>query len=147
MKNYYEVLGVPTDATSDDIKKAHRRISAKTYSRTGKADEGDTARFIEANQAYKVLYNSDTRKAYDLENFTVISKVTEVSTDPKPASEKTIKTKEQEISEVEDDDTFISRFIIIVLVIVVLSILFSGHQKKETLLKQIQMPTAQEIAK
>ena len=89
MKNYYEVLGVPTDATSDDIKKAHRRISAKTYSRTGKADEGDTARFIEANQAYKVLYNSDTRKAYDLENFTVISKVTEVSTDPKPASEST----------------------------------------------------------
>ncbi|MDZ4168702.1 MAG: molecular chaperone DnaJ [Coriobacteriia bacterium] len=59
--NYYDVLGVRKDASSDDIKKAFRRLARKHHPDTG----GDEEKFKEINQAYEVLADGEKRKQYD----------------------------------------------------------------------------------
>jgi molecular chaperone DnaJ len=61
-KNYYDILGVSKDASSDDIKKAFRK-KAHEYHPDKKT--GDEAKFKEINEAYQVLGNEQKRKQYD----------------------------------------------------------------------------------
>ena len=61
MKNYYDILGVSEDASSDQIKKAFKDIAKKEHPDRG----GDEARFKEANEAYDTLKNSQKRHDYD----------------------------------------------------------------------------------
>ena len=61
MKNYYDMLGVSEDASSDQIKKAFKEIAKKEHPDRG----GDEARFKEANEAYDTLKNSQKRHDYD----------------------------------------------------------------------------------
>ena len=61
MKNYYDILGVSEDASSDQIKKAFKEIAKKEHPDRG----GDEARFKEANEAYDTLKNSQKRHDYD----------------------------------------------------------------------------------
>ena len=56
MKNYYNILGVKEDASSDQIKKAFKDIAKKEHPDRG----GDEAKFKEANEAYDTL--KDTKK-------------------------------------------------------------------------------------
>ena len=64
-RDYYEVLGVSKTATSDEIKKAYRRLAMKHHPDRNKEDDSATARFKEAKEAYEVLSNQDKRAAYD----------------------------------------------------------------------------------
>ena len=61
MKNYYDILGVSEDASSDQIKKAFKEIAKKEHPDRG----GNEAVFKEANEAYDTLKSSQKRHDYD----------------------------------------------------------------------------------
>ncbi len=63
-RDYYEVLGVSRTATDEEIKKAFRRL-AKQYHPDANKEQGAEARFIEINEAYEVLSDTQKRAAYD----------------------------------------------------------------------------------
>jgi DnaJ-class molecular chaperone len=64
MRDPYEVLGVPRAASSQDIKKAYRRLAKKLHPDTNK-DSKAAAKFAELNTAYEILGEEDKRKAFD----------------------------------------------------------------------------------
>jgi len=64
-RDYYEVLGVPKDASAADIKKAFRRLAMKYHPDRNPGDEEAEARFKEARAAYDVLSDDQKRAAYD----------------------------------------------------------------------------------
>jgi molecular chaperone DnaJ len=59
--NYYDVLGVKKDASSDEIKKAFRKLARKHHPDAG----GDEEKFKEINEAYEVLSDKEKRGQYD----------------------------------------------------------------------------------
>ncbi len=63
-RDYYEVLDVPRDASTDDVKKAYRRL-ARQYHPDVNRESGAEERFKEINEAYEVLTDGDKRAAYD----------------------------------------------------------------------------------
>ena len=60
-KDYYEILGVKKDATTDEIKKAFRKLARKHHPDAGGSEE----RFKDINEAYEALSDSEKRKQYD----------------------------------------------------------------------------------
>jgi curved DNA-binding protein len=66
-RDYYEVLGVPRTATSDDIKRAYRQLARKHHPDLQPAAERARAaeRFKEINEANDVLSDPDKRAKYD----------------------------------------------------------------------------------
>ncbi len=63
-KDYYKILGVPRDATPEQIKAAYRRLARKYHPDVSKEPDAE-ARFKEVNEAYEVLKEPDKRQAYD----------------------------------------------------------------------------------
>lgn len=64
-RDYYEVLGVSKDASSQEMKKAYRRLAMKYHPDRNPDDASAEASFKEANEAYEVLTDSQKRAAYD----------------------------------------------------------------------------------
>jgi curved DNA-binding protein len=64
-KDYYEALGVPRDASLDQIKKAYRKLAREHHPDVSKAGGGSEARFKEVAEAYATLKDPEKRKAYD----------------------------------------------------------------------------------
>jgi molecular chaperone DnaJ len=64
-RDYYEVLGVPKNASDDEIKKAYRKLAMKYHPDRNEADKGAEAKFKEAKEAYEMLSNGEKRAAYD----------------------------------------------------------------------------------
>lgn len=62
---YYDALGVKTDASELEIKKAYRKLAIVTHPDKNPGDETAHARFQEIGEAYQVLSNNDLRAAYD----------------------------------------------------------------------------------
>lgn len=65
MANYYEVLGVSQDATTEQIKKSFRQIARETHPDTNPGDAEAEVRFREAAEAYEVLSDTERRAGYD----------------------------------------------------------------------------------
>jgi curved DNA-binding protein CbpA len=61
---YYELLEVPTDATSKEIKRAYYR-KAKDVHPDHNSDQDAAAKFLELHNAYQTLSDDDKRAAYD----------------------------------------------------------------------------------
>ncbi|AEI11752.1 MULTISPECIES: molecular chaperone DnaJ [Cellulomonas] len=66
MTDYYEVLGVPRDATTEQIKKAYRKLAREHHPDVAGADPKAEERFKDVSRAYEVLGNPDKRRQYDL---------------------------------------------------------------------------------
>ena len=64
-RDYYEVLGVPRDASADAIKKAYRKLARTHHPDVNPGDKKAEARFKEAQEAYDVLSDAEKRSLYD----------------------------------------------------------------------------------
>jgi len=66
-RDYYDVLGVPKNASDDEIKKAYRKLAMKYHPdrNQGDAAAGAEAKFKEAKEAYEMLSDGQKRAAYD----------------------------------------------------------------------------------
>ncbi len=64
-KDYYEVMGVPRNATEAEIKRAYRELAKKYHPDLHPGDKAAEAKFKEINEAYEVLSNKEKRARYD----------------------------------------------------------------------------------
>jgi len=65
-RDYYEVLGVSKSASTDEIKKAYRRLAMKHHPDRNEEDSGASEKkFKEAKEAYEVLKDSEKKASYD----------------------------------------------------------------------------------
>lgn len=62
MADYYDILGVSKDASSEEVKKAYRKMAHKYHP---DKEGGDEEKFKEINEAYQVLGNDEKRAQYD----------------------------------------------------------------------------------
>src|SRR5437773_7055384 len=63
-KDYYKTLGVPKNASADDIKKAYRKLARQHHPDVNKKPEAEK-KFKEINEANEVLSDPEKRKRYD----------------------------------------------------------------------------------
>ncbi len=64
-KDFYADLGVSSDASSDDIKKAYRKLARELHPDANPGDAGAEARFKTVSEAHGVLSDPAKRKEYD----------------------------------------------------------------------------------
>src|SRR5687767_7871664 len=64
-KDFYAVLGVPSTATQDEIKKAYRKLAKKYHPDANANDAKAAERFKEISEANNVLGDAAKRKQYD----------------------------------------------------------------------------------
>lgn len=64
-RDYYDVLGVPRDASEADLKKAYRQLAMRYHPDRNPGDAEAETRFKEANEAYAVLSDAEKRAQYD----------------------------------------------------------------------------------
>ncbi|MBU6942334.1 DnaJ domain-containing protein, partial [Candidatus Karelsulcia muelleri] len=63
-KDYYEILGISRDASTDEIKKAYRKLAIKYHPDKNKEKQAEE-KFKEAAEAYDILSNPEKKKRYD----------------------------------------------------------------------------------
>jgi len=60
-KDYYQILGISKNASSEEIKKAYRKLAHQYHPDKG----GDEKKFKEINEAYQILSNKEKKEQYD----------------------------------------------------------------------------------
>jgi molecular chaperone DnaJ len=65
MRDPYEVLGVPRDASADEIKSAYRRLARRYHPDVNPGDAEAEEKFKEIGNAYSVLSDPDKRARFD----------------------------------------------------------------------------------
>ena len=63
-RDFYEILGVPRNASQDEIQRAYRKL-ARTYHPDVNSDPAAEERFKDISEAYDVLSDPQTRRRYD----------------------------------------------------------------------------------
>ncbi|NEO33467.1 MAG: J domain-containing protein [Symploca sp. SIO3C6] len=64
-RNYYEILGITPEASSEEIKKAYRRLARKYHPDMNPGDKAAENRFKDIGEAYEVLSDPNKRGQYD----------------------------------------------------------------------------------
>src|SRR5262245_14511000 len=64
-RDYYQVLGVPRNATEEAVTKSYRRLAMKFHPDRNPGDKEAEERFKEAKEAYEILTDRQKRAAYD----------------------------------------------------------------------------------
>ena len=64
-RDYYEVLQVTRECSSDELRKAYRREALKHHPDRNQGDAASEAKFKEINEAYQVLSDDEKRRIYD----------------------------------------------------------------------------------
>lgn len=64
-RDYYEILGVDSDISGKDLKKAYRREAMKFHPDRNPDDKDAEEKFKEASEAYEILSDPQKRSAYD----------------------------------------------------------------------------------
>jgi molecular chaperone DnaJ len=64
-RDYYEILAVERDVSTDDLKKAYRKLAVKFHPDKNPGDAKAEERFKELGEAYDVLADPNKRAAYD----------------------------------------------------------------------------------
>lgn len=64
-RNYYEILGVPREATNDAIKQAYRKLARQYHPDLNPGDEAAEERFKLLGEAYEVLSDQEKRSQYE----------------------------------------------------------------------------------
>ncbi|KAI9553965.1 hypothetical protein GHT06_019236 [Daphnia sinensis] len=64
-RDYYDVLGVPRNASLKDVKKAYYQLAKKFHPDTNKNDPETIKKFQEVSEAYEVLSDENKRKQFD----------------------------------------------------------------------------------
>ncbi|AFY37931.1 heat shock protein DnaJ domain protein [[Leptolyngbya] sp. PCC 7376] len=65
LRNYYEILGVPRNASSDEIKRAFRRLARRYHPDVNPGDKVAEEKFKDINEAYEILSDDGRRSQYD----------------------------------------------------------------------------------
>ncbi len=64
-RDYYDVLGVPRNASQEEIKRAYKRLARQYHPDINKSPDAEE-KFKEINEAYQVLSDPEKRRQYDL---------------------------------------------------------------------------------
>jgi len=64
-RDYYEVLGVARSASTDEVKKAYRRMAMQYHPDRNQGDKASEAKFKEVSEAYEILSDAGKRRQYD----------------------------------------------------------------------------------
>ena len=64
-KDYYDVLGVSRDVSTEEIKKAYRKLALKYHPDRNPGDTSAEEKFKEATEAYEILRDQEKRGQYD----------------------------------------------------------------------------------
>ena len=64
-RNYYEILGVPREATNDAIKQAYRKLARQYHPDLNPGDKAAEERFKLLGEAYEVLSDQEKRSQYE----------------------------------------------------------------------------------
>ena len=66
-KDYYKILGLNKNCSSDDIKKAYRSLAIKYHPDKNKSNDAED-KFKNISEAYQILSDPSKRKQYDMGN-------------------------------------------------------------------------------
>lgn len=65
-KNYYETLGVQSNASSAEIDEAYKKLSTQYHPDKNKTNRKEAeSKFNDVNEAYDILSNKNRRAHYD----------------------------------------------------------------------------------
>ena len=65
LENYYDILGIPRNASEEQIKRAYRKIAVKFHPDKKQGNKVAEEMFREATEAYEVLKDPEKKKRYD----------------------------------------------------------------------------------
>lgn len=65
MTSFYEILKIESTASQEDIKKSYQQLALEFH--PDKSQQGNSAKFMEIDEAWKTLRDPDKRRKYDIE--------------------------------------------------------------------------------